>query len=315
MHISWNDVELILAVSEAGSLSGAAKALRVTQPTMSRRLAELEAELGEPIFTRTVEGTSLTSFGERLLQPARRMAESAREVDQVAAGADTQPRGVVRLTAPPGVAFDLVAPFAAFAREKLPDVRLEVISTVSYLDLARREADLGLRVQPLDRASTQRDLVTIASVQHGVAAYATREYSTKLPRGYGFADVGWIGWAPPFEHISPNPQLAARIPGFRPVFASDDFLVQVRAAEAGVGAILLGQFRSRRALPTTLVSLKLETKTTSSLHLVCARSSLSIPRVKAVADLLAKELEEAAQDRPPRRSVPPNGTRQARRLP
>lgn len=284
-------MELFLAVVEAGSLSGAAKRLRVTQPTISRRLAELEAELGEPLFVRTVDGASLTSFGERMLEPSRRMAESARDVELVASGADTRPRGVVRVTAPPGVAFDVLAPFAALARRQLPDVRLEVVSTVSYLDLGRREADLGLRIQPLDRPSTQRELVTLASHEHGVAAYGTREYAATLPRPCRAADVGWIGWAPPLEHLPPNPQLAARIPGFAPVFASDDFLVQVRAAEAGVGAIILPQFRGRRPLPTPLVELKVDLgKLTSSLHLVCARSSLSIPRVRAVAELLVREL-------------------------
>jgi DNA-binding transcriptional LysR family regulator len=91
-----------------------------------------------------------------------------------------------------------------------------------------------------------------------------------------------------------SPQLAARIPGFRPVFASDDYLVQLRAAEAGVGAIVLGRMRSPRSLPSRLVEMKLDFgKVTTSLHLVCARSSLTIPRARAVADLLADEMASA----------------------
>lgn len=291
MHMSWSEIELFVAVADAGSLSAAAKRLRVTQPTVSRQLAELEARLGEPLFARAVDGTRLTAFGDRVIEPARRMAESAREVGVAASGAETKPRGVVRVTAPPGVAFDILAPFASRAREALPDVRLEVVSTIAYLDLARREADLGVRIQPLDRASAQRDLVTLASVEHGIAAFATPGYIARLPRGYGLADIGWIGWAPPFEHVPPNPQLAALIPGFAPVFASDDYLVQLRAAEAGVGAILSGRVRSPRAIPTPLVAMKLDVgPLTSSIHLVCARSSLAIPRVRAVADLLTEEL-------------------------
>ncbi len=293
---------MLLAVTEAGSLSGAAKVLQVTQPTVSRQLADLEGRLGEPLFTRSVDGTRPTPFGERVLEPTRRMAESARDVDLVVTGADTQPRGIVRLTAPPGVAFEFIAPFAERVRAELPEIRLEVVSTVAYLDLARREADLGVRMERLDRAATQRDLVTVASVEHEVGVYATPGYIERLPRGYGPADVGWIGWAPPLEHLPPNPQLAARIPGFRPIFASDDFLVQLRAAEAGVGAIPLGRIRSPRALPTTLVEMKLDLgPLTSSLHLVCARSSLNIPRVKAVADLLADELKTAPRSRAPKR--------------
>jgi DNA-binding transcriptional LysR family regulator len=302
MHVLWSEVEMLLAVSEAGSLSGAARVLQVTQPTVSRQLADLESRLGEPLFTRAVDGTRLTPFGERVLEPARRMADSAREVDLAASGADTQPRGVVRLTAPPGVAFDFIAPFAQRVRAELPEIRLEVVSTVAYLDLARGEADLGLRVERLDRAAMQRDLVTVASVEYEVGVFATPGYIEALPRGYGPADVGWIGWAPPLEHLPPNPQLAARIPGFRPVFASDDFLVQLRAAEAGVGALPLGRIRSPRAVPTTLVEMKLDLgPIVSSMHLVCARSSLAIPRVRAVADLLADELRSAPRSRVPRR--------------
>jgi DNA-binding transcriptional LysR family regulator len=69
MHIPWEDVQLVLAVVEAGSLSGAAKRLRLTQPTVSRRIAALESSLGEPLFVRTVEGAAPTSFGERFLSP------------------------------------------------------------------------------------------------------------------------------------------------------------------------------------------------------------------------------------------------------
>jgi DNA-binding transcriptional LysR family regulator len=303
VHVHWSEIEMILAVSEAGSLSGAAKVLQVTQPTVSRQLADLEARLGEPLFTRAVDGTRLTPFGERVVDPARRMAESARDVDHVVSGADTKPRGVVRLTAPPGVAFDFIAPFAQRARDELPDVRLEVVSTVAYLDLARREADLGLRMERLDRATARRDLMTVATIEFDVAVYATPGYIERLPRGYGPGDVGWIGWAPPLEHLPPNPQLASRIPGFRPVFASDDFLVQLRAAEAGVGAIPLGRVRSPRAVPTTLVEMKLDLgPISSSMHLVCARSSLAIPRVRAVAELLADELRTAPYGRVPRRA-------------
>jgi len=71
--------------------------------------------------------------------------------------------------------------------------------------------------------------------------------------------------------------------------------VASRAAEACVGAVILGRICSRHALPTALVELKLDLgKRTSRLQLVCARSSLHIPRVRAGADLLAAELQETS---------------------
>lgn len=301
MHIPWGDLQLLLAVSDAGSLSAAAKKLRVTQPTVSRRLAELEALLEEPLFTRSVDGVALTAFGERIVVPARQMAENVAEAERIAARADVTPKGVVRVTAAPGVASEIVAPFAAYLREALPEVRLEVIAAVKHLDLARREADLALRSEPLDRPVRQRDLVCIASRTRPVLAFATPGYIAKLPRPCRISEVDWIGWSPQLDHLTPNPQLAALIPGFRPVFTADDYLVQLRAAEAGVGAMLLFNLPLRWSLPTPLVPVPVSFgKLTTSLHLVCARAALSIPRVRAVADILASEL--TAKSAPRRRS-------------
>jgi DNA-binding transcriptional LysR family regulator len=291
VNIPWADLELFLAISEAGSLSAASKILKVTQPTVSRRLADLEGVLAEPLFARSVEGVTLTAFGERMILPARRMAESAADAERAASGAQVTPKGTVRVTAPPGVAYHLLAPLAGHLREVLPDVTLEVVATVKYVDLVRREADLALRTEPLDRPSRPRDLVCLATYEQRVTAFATRSYIAKLPRPCRLSDVAWVGWAPPLDHLSPNPQLAARIPGFRPVFAADDYLVQLRAAEAGVGAMVLAHFDGRFALPTSLVPVPVSFgKLTSSIRLVAARGSLAVPRIKAVADVLAAAL-------------------------
>jgi DNA-binding transcriptional LysR family regulator len=221
------------------------------------------------------------------------MAETAGELARLASGADSAPHGIVRITAPPGVAFDFVVPVAAELRKALPGVRLEVVATVSYVDLVRREADLALRVQPLDRSAAQRDLVCLATYTHPIAAYATEEVARSLPKNYGIADIPWIGWAPPFEQTPPNPQLAARIPGFSPAFASTDYVVQLRAVEAGLGAMVLGRLESERRTPR-LVEVALPFGGfTASLHLVAARSSLAIPRVKAVADVLVRTMAAA----------------------
>jgi DNA-binding transcriptional LysR family regulator len=291
VDISWDDARLFLAVADAGSLSGAAKQLRVAQPTVSRRLAELEASLGEPLFVRSVEGATPTSFAERLLVPARRMAEWATELANAAEKSDASPRGVVRITAPPGVAFDVGAPFAALVRKKLPEVRLEIVSTVRYLELSRREADLALRTQK----PTQKDLACIASLELDAVPFVSAEYAATLPKNPAVADIDWIGWAPPLDELPPNSTLSRMIPGFRPSFASDDFLVQLRAAESGLGAIFLGRVRHRLSPPTSLVEIRPRDlpPIPSGLHLVCAKSALGIPRILAVADLLSEEMAHA----------------------
>ncbi|HEY1960124.1 MAG TPA: LysR family transcriptional regulator [Polyangiaceae bacterium] len=291
--MEWNDLELFLAVADSGSVTAAARKLRVTQPTASRRLLELESAIGEALFVRDQNGAHLTSFGERLLEPSRRMAEWAGEAERVAERTETAPRGVVRLTAAPGLAFDFLAPFAAHLRAKLPEVRLEVISTVQYLDIARREADLALRfAEP-----TQRDVVSVARVAFDALPFASPAYAAKLPKKAKPKDVDWIGWAPPLDHLSPNPELAALIPGFRPSFASDDFLVQFRAAQAGLGAIFLGDIRHRFSSDDGLVPLGVVPPQKSALHLACARSALDVPRIRAVADAIARELEGTKKGR------------------
>jgi DNA-binding transcriptional LysR family regulator len=288
MEIEWDDVRLFLAIAEHGSLTEAARRLKVGQPTVSRRLGELEERLGYALFQRGVGGAALTAPGERWLAPARHMAEWAGELLRTAERADATPSGVVRVSAPPGVAYDFLAPFARALRERYPKLALEISSRVEYVDLVRREADLALRM----RAPTQRDLTCVATLTHRNDAFVSPGYRKLLPERPELKQVAWIAWAPPFEQLSPNPELAALLPGFRPAFAADDFIVQRRAAEEGVGAIFLGCVQHRYSRPGELVPLGLElgAHARSALHLVCAKSALGVPRVRAVAELLAEEL-------------------------
>lgn len=298
MHIAWHDLQIFLAVAESGSLSAAAKRLRVTQPTVSRRVAALEAELGEQLFVRAVDGVSITNYAERLLEPARRMAEWASEVDRAAERRDATPSGLVRISAAPGVAWDLLVPFAAAIRQRHPGIRLELLSSVESVDLSRREADVALRLS----APTQRDVVSMIAVEVEIAAFASAAYAATLPDEYGFGDVAWIGWAPPFDHRFPNPDLKRRVADWTPTFASDDYLLMRRAAELGLGAMLLGRFRHRFA-EQSLVELDLDLRgATRTLHLLCAAGALAIPRVRVVVDALTSELAKIERvTRRPRR--------------
>jgi DNA-binding transcriptional LysR family regulator len=292
MDMPWDDVRLFLAVVEAKSLSGAARLLGVGQPTMSRRIADLEERLGYELFRRAASGVALTPEAERLVAPARKMAEWAGEISRTAAQREGAPEGLVRITAPPGLAFDFLAPFAAWLREKHPEIRLQVLSSIAYVDLVRGDADLAIRM----RGSTSPDLKVVTRIEHENAAFASRAYVSRLPRRYTFKDVAWIAWAPPFEQVPPNPQLEALIPDFQPVFQSDNFLVQLRAAYAGIGAMILGKMLHRFTRVSELAQLELDLGpySRSSTYLVCPRTALDIPRIRLVAELLGAELEKAA---------------------
>jgi DNA-binding transcriptional LysR family regulator len=289
MDIAWNDLRLFLAVAETGSLSGAARQLRVGQPTVTRRLAALEYSMGATLFRRSVDGAALTAAGERLLLPAKKMAEWAGEVGRAAEKVDQVPSGVVRVTASPFISFDFLAPFAGWLTHKHPALRLEVISSMQYLDLSRGEADLALRL----KAPTHEDLKVLHDVELENAVFVSRELAAKLPKKPKWSDTPWIAWAPPFDSMPPNPQLEQQIKDFRPAFTSDNFLVNVAAAEAGVGAMMMACVRHRFSRPTSLVPLKVELgpHATSHLYLVCARSAHDIPRVRKMAELIVEELK------------------------
>jgi DNA-binding transcriptional LysR family regulator len=304
MDIPWEDVRIFLAVAEAGSVSGAARQLRVGQPTVSRRLALLEHHLGAALFRRSVKGVALTADGERLVPAARRMAEWAGEVGRAAESPGQGPRGLVRVTATPQVSHDFLAPFAGDLAGREPGLRLEVLSSIEYLDLARGEADLALRSRPPE----QRDLVGVGAYTFQARVYVSEALAARLPRRPALADLPWIAWSPPFDALPPNPQLRALVPGHVPAFTSDNHLVHLAAAEAGVGAVVLVLPRHRLVRRRALVPLPIDLGPhgRAALHLVCARSALDIPRVRRVADLLAAELAQAERDdRPaPRRPAP-----------
>jgi DNA-binding transcriptional LysR family regulator len=289
MDISWEDARLFLAVAESGSLSKAARQLRIGQPTVSRRLAALEYALGASLFRRTVEGAVLTAAGERLLVPARKMAEWAGELNRAAQSRDNTPRGLVRVTSSPFVCFDFLAPFAGFVAKEHAGLRLEVLSSIQNLDLARGEADLAMR----GRAPDNPDLTTVFTLEVENAVFVSKRLKARLPKKPSLGELPWIAWAPPYESVPPNPQLESMIPGFTPAFTADNFLVQLAAAQAGVGAMVLGRVWHRFSQEWPLVPLDVDLGpwARSPLHLVCAKSALDIPRVRRMSELLVSELQ------------------------
>ncbi len=289
MDIPWEDVQLFLAVAETRSVSGAARRLRVGQPTVSRRLAQLEYRLSARLFNRSVTGATLTAAGERLLGPARKMAEWAGEVGRAAGATDATPRGLVRVTAAPWVCAAILVPFAAWLGRRRPGPRLELLSVMHHLDLVRGEADLALRA----RAPTEPELTRLRSLEHANAVFVARSLRARLPRKPRLEQLPWVAWAPPWDTLPPNPQLEAAVPGFVPAFTSDHFLVNLAAAEAGLGAIALPDVGHPIFRTSSLVPLPVDLGpfARSAVHLVCARSALDIPRVRHVAEALLEVLD------------------------
>ena len=290
MELQWDDLRLFLAVCDAGSLSGAARRLKVSQPTLSRRIAEMEYELGEALFVRKNQGIALTKTATRLLPAAQGMAQWATEAGRSLDAKNSPVSGRVRITAAPSFALDLLAPFAETLRRKHPQITLEVLASTERLNLSRGEADIALRRYPSD----DPDLITVDEVVIPIGVFASRGYARRLPARYGYRDLDWIAWAGQLETVSPNPELAARIPGFRPAFASDDYSVQVAACQAGVGAMILLKTPHRLKRSGELVELKLELPTSlrAELTIICHKRMADLPKVRSVLDLLRQDFAD-----------------------
>jgi DNA-binding transcriptional LysR family regulator len=154
--------------------------------------------------------------------------------------------------------------------------------------MARGEADLAVRL----RRPQGKDLEVLEEVEYDNAAFVSSALAKKLPKHPRPRDVPWIGWAPPFEDLPPQPLLESIIPGFVPAFTSDNILVNLAAAEAGAGAIILGRVTHPFSKSRGIVPLDMDMGGAKRgvLCLVCQKSALEIPRVRIVADLLREQM-------------------------
>ena len=295
LHFSWESAQTFLAVVTHGSFSRAARALDLGQPTVSRRIAQLEQILSEQLFRRGKHGAEPTSAAHDLIPAAEQMAKWATEFERIAQGSESEIAGVVTIAAPPGVAVEQLAAFAALLRTQHPHLRLEVLSAVAHVDLTRGDADIAIRTN----APTETGLVAALRAQSQTVVVAAPGYAASLDPPCAWQDLAWTTWTDSFRHVAPRPMLERVIDNFTPIFTADDYLVQKAAVRAGMGATMVGLPRPvdaaahKRLRDEGLVIIEMEVELpVSEVFVVCAKSSQHIPRVRAV--LLA--LKEAISD-------------------
>jgi len=141
----WNQVRAFLATAENGSLSAAARALGLTQPTLGRQVSALEHSLGVVLFERVGRGLELTPTGRDLLQHVRAMGEAAARVSLTATGQSQTIEGQVCITASDATSAYLLPPLLAELRDIAPGVTIDIVATNDIRDLQRREADIAIR--------------------------------------------------------------------------------------------------------------------------------------------------------------------------
>jgi DNA-binding transcriptional LysR family regulator len=143
--IDWNLARAFCATADAGSLSAAARKIGLTQPTLSRQVAELEAELGVALFERIGKKLVLTSTGRGLLEHARVMAAAADAMVLSAAGQMQEITGRVCISATDAFSAYILPDIVERIRRQAPQITISIIATDSLSDLRRREADIAIR--------------------------------------------------------------------------------------------------------------------------------------------------------------------------
>jgi DNA-binding transcriptional LysR family regulator len=144
--ISWELYRSFLSVLNEGSLSGAARALAIAQPTVGRHVAALEKSLGIALFTRSQTGLMPTEAALSLQSYAASMQSTAAALERAAASQGTGVRGTVRVTASDVIGVEVLPSIIASLRDEHPELVLEIVLTDRVQDLLRREADIAVRM-------------------------------------------------------------------------------------------------------------------------------------------------------------------------
>lgn len=141
----WNQARAFLATAEEGSLSAAARALGLTQPTLSRQVAGLEETLGVILFERTPRALLLTQAGTKLLEHFRNMGEAANRISIAATGQSEAVIGHVAIACTNGMATFYLPEILRHLQAVAPGLQIEIIASNEMSDLRRREADIAIR--------------------------------------------------------------------------------------------------------------------------------------------------------------------------
>lgn len=142
----WDEIRMFLAVANGGTVRAAAHALDVNHATIIRAIGRLEHKLGTQLFEKLATGYRLTDAGSDIVELAAQMAATSSQIEARVFGRDQNVSGLLRFTLPVSFATDLLMPTLAAFRTRYPDIALEILSSVSVVDLGKREADVALRV-------------------------------------------------------------------------------------------------------------------------------------------------------------------------
>lgn len=292
ISFDWNQVRAFLATAEEGSFSGAARALKSTQPTIGRQISALEGSLGVTLLERSVRGLTLTQAGRELLDHVRAMGEAATLISMAADGQSQDVTGEVTVTATDLMSAAILPAILAPLRQTAPGTRVRIVATGDIQNLMQREADIAIRhVRPDQPDLIARHVADFRGTLYGASAYLERAGRPRTPREV--ADLAFVGSPDPDRLIAPlhNHGVPVRAENF--VMSSDSNVVEWELVKAGYGISLLPEVLCEaepgieKVLPG-LPSLQFP------VWLVTHRELRTNRRIRVVFDTLARGLAEVA---------------------
>ena len=293
---TWDELRTFVEVVHDGSLSGAARKLGLTQPTVGRHIDALEAALGLALFTRSPRGLTPTTAALALAPHAEAMAASAVALARAASGEAAADRGVVRVTASDVVGCEVLPPILAAFRAAHPGIAVELALTNRNEDLARRDADIAVRmVRP-----TQSGLFARRIGAARINLYAHRDYLARFGKPLSLADLPShcvIGFDRDNRSFRAAGDFAQRLTREDFGFRCDSDLAQLAALRAGVGIGGCQENIARRS-PELVAVLPNAIQYALEIWLVMHEDLKATRRLRLLFDRLAAGLTDYAKGRP-----------------
>jgi len=284
----WDDLRFLLALAREGTLTAAATALGVSQPTVGRRISVLEKKVGTPLIERRPEGYRLSDAGQAVVAQAEHIEAAVLAADRATASNSRKLRGTVKLTSAEWLCGAVFAPALAGFGQRHPDITVELVAEARWINLPRGESDLAIRGARFEHPGLLQRRVALSEV----GVYATSDYlkARGLPDlsagspGHRFVtltedatrgDTAWLK-----AHAS-SAQVSARANGR---------LLLATLAAGGGGLALLPRFVGDATPGLTLLELS-PVPPPRELYLGMRPDSRAIPRVRAVAEFVSTALE------------------------
>ena len=285
--LDWDDLKTFLAIAREGTLSAAARTLKVSQTTMGRRLDHLQGRADATLLERTPNGFRLTPTGAAVLGDVERMEEAALAFERTIAGDDRRLEGLVRITSVDALAAHILAPGLAVLQAQHPGIVIEVITDNRSLSLARREADIAVRLGRFDAHETV--VRKVGEMEFGV--YASADYLDRV----GTSDLSSCAAGHRIVRVqddlldTPDGRwFADRTRAAEPALLANSREVQLRAVLAGLG---LGHLPCYLADGTSgLVRLAADPPVSREIWIGVHRDTRHAPRIMAVQGAIVESL-------------------------